>query len=112
MKPEEMFTLTQGDMLHYTGPNSRKSANPCTRTVGPRGGVKESVIQVKVTSVKTWKRRPDAIEVRFKFGLREFGTIGPDNAEHFHKAGDCPLNDGTWIAAPVHWNESGQYTNE
>ena len=33
------------------------------------------IAQVKITSVKTWKTRPDEIEVHCKFGLYEYFTV-------------------------------------
>lgn len=33
------------------------------------------VYNLKVTSIKTWKTRPDEIEVRWKFGLKTFGRM-------------------------------------
>jgi hypothetical protein len=42
------------------------------------------VATVKITSVKTWKRRPD-LELHWKWGLYEFGTetIYPDRDQRF-----------------------------
>ena len=34
-----------------------------------------NIAQVKITSVKTWKRQPDRIEVNCKYGLYEYFTI-------------------------------------
>ena len=31
--------------------------------------------RVLITSVRTWKTRPDEIEVRYKFGLYEYGHL-------------------------------------
>lgn len=33
------------------------------------------IARVKVTSVKTWKRRPDEMEIHCKFGLYEYFTV-------------------------------------
>jgi hypothetical protein len=36
--------------------------------------------RAKVTSVNTWKRRPDYFEIGWKRGMYEFGKITPSNA--------------------------------
>lgn len=90
MKPRDLFTLERGDILHYEEPGTRFK---CERFTGPRGGIKENVTRVKVTSVKTWKRDPGRIEVRWQHGLYTHGVMTPEHAQYFHKQEDCPLND-------------------
>jgi hypothetical protein len=89
MTTEEAKTLRSGETLHYTG------RHECSRTIGPRGGVKESIIQVRVSgSVQTWKRDPNRIRVPVKYGLYEHSAIEAHNVDDFHRAADCPLNEG------------------
>lgn len=38
---------------------------------------------VKVTSVKTWKTRPGEFEIGWKYGLKQYGTITPRNADEW-----------------------------
>lgn len=42
------------------------------------------IVDLKITSVKTWKTRPEA-EIHWKYGLYEFGieTIYPDRPQRF-----------------------------
>lgn len=40
-------------------------------------------MKAKVTSVKTWKRSPDRIEIRYKRGMYEFGTLFPQDLPEF-----------------------------
>jgi hypothetical protein len=87
MTIEEAKTLRRGETLHYTG------RQQCTRTIGPRGGITESIIQCRVNGdVKTWKRDPNRIQVPIKRGLYEYGYITADNVGDVHRATDCPLN--------------------
>lgn len=39
--------------------------------------------RVKVTSVKTWKTRPDAVLVKWKFGLYDYGSFDQSQLDHF-----------------------------
>jgi hypothetical protein len=36
--------------------------------------------RAKVTSIKTWKRRPDDFEIGWKHGMYTYGKINPQNA--------------------------------
>ena len=40
-------------------------------------------MRAKLTSVKTWKRSPERIELRYKRGLKEFGVIDEQEIEDF-----------------------------
>ena len=86
-----------GTEFHYTGPSGMVTRmNPCTRKVGPRGGVKETVIRARVTGAcKTWKTRPADFRLPVKHGMYESGAIDQDNSEHWHLAADCPLVENT-----------------
>jgi len=56
MTREEVFTLVQGRTYPYD----------------PGDG---SVINVKVTSVHRWERDPERLEVRVKWGMRDYFTL-------------------------------------
>lgn len=84
---EQAIAARSGDEFHYTG------RHDCTRVVGPRGGVKENVVRVRVTGAcKTWKTRPTEFRLPVKYGLYESSSIEPWNAADWHRAEDCPLN--------------------
>jgi hypothetical protein len=36
--------------------------------------------RVRITSVKTWKTRPTEFQIGWKYGMYDYGTIGPHNA--------------------------------
>jgi len=80
----------RGAILHYTG------RHECTRTVGPRGGVKENITRCRVSGqVKTWKRLPEKFEFPVKYGMYENHYVDNhfyNNAGDFHFEEDCPLN--------------------
>jgi len=66
---------------------------PCTRLIGPRGGVKINVIAARQSGmVKTWKRDTERFLMPVRRGLYDNGYIDQDNAEYWHLADDCPLN--------------------
>lgn len=65
----------------------------CTRTIGKRGGIKESTITYRKNSqVKLWKTRPNDYRVAIRRGLYDNTTITPDRANEWHVPSDCPLN--------------------
>lgn len=67
----------------------------CTRTHGPRGGERETVVRYRrMGATRTWKTRPDDFRVPVKFGMRarDSWAITPDNADEFHVLSECPLN--------------------
>jgi hypothetical protein len=71
------------DRFHY---------GECTRTVGPRGGVTESVEQWRRNGqTKVWKTRPAEFRVPVKFGMRGHTYIDQGNAHLFHVESECPL---------------------
>lgn len=59
MTLEGAKTLRAGDYIHHT----------------ERFNADGTPMRARVTSIKTWKTRPDRIEVRYKRGLYEYGTI-------------------------------------
>lgn len=78
-----------GAILHCT------VHHPCTRTIGPRGGIKENITECRVSGkVKTWKTRPNDFSFPVKHGMYENHYVDNcfhRNAEHFHFADECPL---------------------
>lgn len=65
----------------------------CVRTVGPRGGVTERVEHWRPNgALKVWKTRPDEWRLPIKYGMRGYSYIDQYNADQFHVAGECPLN--------------------
>lgn len=66
----------------------------CKRTIGPKGGVKEAVVEVRRNGrTQTWKTRPAEFRVPVKYGLYGYGEITDKSAGGFHTPEDCPLND-------------------
>ena len=59
MNIEQAKNLKQGDYIHHV---SKTNADG-------------TPMRARVTSVKTWKRSPDKVEVRYKRGLYEYGTF-------------------------------------
>ena len=83
---EQAVNVAPGSEVHYTG------QHPCTRTVGPRGGIKYSITTLRVTGkCKTWKREPEKFHLPVKFGLYESWYIDQRNCKEFHLASECPL---------------------
>lgn len=79
-------SLHYGQELHYTGRHA------CTRTVGPRGGVKMTVTTVRQSGqCKVWKRDPNRFRVPVKYGMYESSYIDETNCADYHLASDCPL---------------------
>lgn len=67
----------------------------CTRTHGPRGGERETVVRYRrMGATKTWKTRPEEFRVPVKFGMRarDSWEITHENGDEFHAADDCPLS--------------------
>jgi hypothetical protein len=63
----------------------------CTRTVGPRGGVRiSSEVWRRNGRTQTWKTRPDAFSVPVKHGLSDYFTV-TQHCDGWHVAMDCPL---------------------
>jgi hypothetical protein len=74
--------------IHYTG------KRPCTRTIGPRGGITEKITRVRASGkCQTWKRDPGRFHLPVKYGLYESGWIDQTNCKDFHLAVNCPLNN-------------------
>ena len=55
----EAKTLKTGDYIHHT---TKKNADG-------------TPMRAKVTSIKTWKRSPERVEVRCKHGLYDYATF-------------------------------------
>jgi hypothetical protein len=65
---------------------------PCTRKIGPRGGITERVETWRRNgATKLWKTRPNEFRVPVKFGMYAHGYIDHDNANVAHVASECPL---------------------
>lgn len=80
---EQAMAACHGDDIH---------AGECKRTVGKRGGVKESIEHWRVNGeCKTWKRQPGRFHLPVKRGLRDFHYIDETNQHRVHFADDCPL---------------------
>lgn len=77
---------------------SRIHTEGCTRAVGPRGGFKERVVELRFYSGARMSRAPGGWTATYKYGLRQFVHIGPHNAGNYHAERDCPLNAP--VAAP------------
>lgn len=68
----------------------------CTRTIGPRGGIKENVQAVRANGrLQTWKTRPAEFRLPVKIGLRGYDYIDHRNCQDFHTENECPLNHTT-----------------
>ncbi len=63
----EAKTLKRGDHIHSL---SRKNADG-------------TPMRAKITSIKTWKRAPERIELRYKRGLFEYGIIDARELSQF-----------------------------
>jgi hypothetical protein len=89
---EQLVAMNGWGELHYTGKHE------CTRTIGPRGGVTENITHVRLSGqCQTWKRDTTRFRQPVKYGLYESSAIEPRNADDFHKACDCPLNDNSYV---------------
>ena len=65
----------------------------CTKTVGPRGGVRISQeVWRRNGATKTWSTRPDEYMVPIKYGLYDYARVWHHDANRFHASEDCPLN--------------------
>jgi hypothetical protein len=67
---------------------------PCKRTVGPRGGVKEQITRWRRNGkTKVWKRPPLRFRVPIKYGFKgPYDYITEQNRDCFHALEHCPLN--------------------
>ena len=85
-----MITKTEAlaaNHFHYTGKHE------CTRIVGPRGGIKISIVECRRNGqTKLWKTRPNHFRVPLKYGLYEHAYLDHDNAQYWHTPDNCPLN--------------------
>jgi len=60
MTLQEAKALRKGQMVYHT---TQKNADGKT------------AMRARVTSIKTWKRNPDRVEVRVKHGLYDYATF-------------------------------------
>lgn len=58
------------------------------RTVKKRDGTAASA---KVTSIRTWKRDPNRWEIGWKYGMYEYGTVTPQNADEWTTIEPAPV---------------------
>lgn len=64
----------------------------CTRTTGPRGGVKTRIVTYRRNgATKTWVTRPEDWRVPVKWGWGETIRIRESDAALFHIPDECPL---------------------
>jgi len=63
MTLSEAKALRNGDMIHHV---SRKNADG-------------TPMRAKVTSVKTWKREPEAVEVHVKHGMYDYAVFSEED---------------------------------
>lgn len=76
----------------------------CAETIGPRGG--KTIQQTRARrngKTQVWKTRPNDFRVPIKHGLYAYGEITQQNADQFHTAKDCPLNQSevTYTPHPI-----------
>ena len=83
MTVEEAKQLKSGQPIYTYAADVRKRANKS----GKRW------IHARVTSVKTWKTRPDKVEVHCVYGLKDFFILS------------LPEHLAEWHAAPTHNQE-------
>lgn len=83
---EQITSANPRDEFHYTGNHA------CTRVVGPRGGIRETITRVRVNGVaKTWKRQPELFVLPVAYGMFGHERITNENANEWHSADTCPL---------------------
>ena len=69
MTLNEAKGLRAGDMVHHV---SKKNADG-------------TPMRARVTSVKTWKTRPNAIEVHVKHGMYDYATFGENELSQIER---------------------------
>lgn len=69
MNINQAKSLKRGDWIHHT---SKTNADG-------------TPMRARVTSVKTWKTRPQEVEVRYKRGLKEYGVFRDWELEQIEK---------------------------
>ena len=84
-----MTTLTvfsQGDRKVTPTPVTVRPMTKAEVWALPSGGHVDTILlnnrlgQVKITSIKTWKRLPERIEIHVKYGMYECATLSLDEA--------------------------------
>ncbi len=71
----------------------RVHLNGCKRVIGPRGGVKDTIVEYRFNGqMKTWKTRPNDFSLPIKTGFTgPYGYITQINCDVFHWPDECPL---------------------
>lgn len=83
---EQAIELHYGSIVHYTG------RHDCSRSVGPKGGIKINIVQFRVSGkCQTWKTRPNDFRLPVKFGLYESYAVTQGDSV-WHLESECPLN--------------------
>lgn len=63
----------------------------CSKTVGPRGGVRIKVERWRRNgATKTWKTRPGEFRLPIKHGMRNYSEITHNSMHLFHVESECP----------------------
>ena len=84
-----MTTLTvfsQGDRKVKPTPVTVRPMTKAEVWALPSGGHVDTILlnnrlgQVKITSIKTWKRQPERLEIHVKYGMYEYATLSLDEA--------------------------------
>lgn len=81
---EQAVNLPHNSYLHY---------GRCTRTIGPKGGVREKIERYrKVSMTKTWVTRPNEWQFTVRWGIHKTTSlVNHSDADLFHVESDCPL---------------------
>jgi len=75
--------------------DDRWHLNGCTRHVGPRGGVRITIREVRRNGrTRLWRRSPERFSVPVKYGMYEAFRIDEGDAERWHRPSDCPIREG------------------
>lgn len=84
-------------IFHFTGRHA------CSVTIGPRGGYSERITRARTNGrLQTWKTRPADFRLPVVRGMRDYGSITPDNAQFWHAEADCPARFGAHMAVVDH----------
>lgn len=85
--------LRHGAEVHFTGPSGRHPlGQPCSRDVGPRGGITVHIVRARVSGqLRLWARQPGRFRLPVARGLYEHGEITDSTARWWHRAEDCPI---------------------
>lgn len=70
----------KGEITAKIVPHLRQGQTVWHRTVKRADG---SAAGARITSIKTWKTRPNDFRIGWKYGLYDYGTIDPHNASEW-----------------------------